>query len=47
MSLDAGDWISDAAVYAVLRRAKGYWMLDAGCSMLDAGLFHAKAPFIF
>jgi hypothetical protein len=24
--LDTGCWILDAAVYAVLRRAKGYWM---------------------
>jgi hypothetical protein len=24
--LDTGCWMLDAAVYAVLRRAKGYWM---------------------
>ena len=27
---NTGCWILDAAFYAVLRRAKGYWILDAG-----------------
>jgi len=27
-----------AAVYAVLRRAKGYWMLDAGTDQFDLRL---------